>query len=495
MASPEEIVPSLPDTLPEDFGEWDGEGSPAPTPVHSSEWEAWEAAHPVGDSLKPAAQSSERKSILSSAVEKPRDARRTSPESVFVKQQQDLNPGNGGASPAAKSASSHEWEAWEASQSFAKTAKPNGHATERRAIPSPVSDKPRATGSASSAAVLVEPQELAGELEEGSPSRASHAPEASHSLSAVAEAPSLPEAATVAAAHSAPEPAATSTLETDEALFELFSSKKLEVKEEPKTGKKKRTIFVAVGTCAILLPAIFVIPRFHRGTKSAAAQSAQPVPEATDSPMATDTPKPSASDPITQETPPAVTEQQQATDNQPTNEGGGVKSAQVPTKTQAKMMDDQLTAPTQIPQGTSRQGAEDAPPPVSFGAGGAEEMAGSGGNASVFNANGHTQPIIRVAQSKPLAISSGVATGMLILKTLPIYPPIAKTARVSGSVELHATIAKNGTIKDLQVVNGPIMLRQAAIDAVRNWRYRPYKLNNEPTEVETTINVVFSLAG
>jgi protein TonB len=62
-------------------------------------------------------------------------------------------------------------------------------------------------------------------------------------------------------------------------------------------------------------------------------------------------------------------------------------------------------------------------------------------------------------------------------------------------VELHATISTNGRIKDLQVVSGPVMLRQAAVDAVRNWRYKPYKLNSQPVEVKTTINVVFALGG
>ena len=82
---------------------------------------------------------------------------------------------------------------------------------------------------------------------------------------------------------------------------------------------------------------------------------------------------------------------------------------------------------------------------------------------------------------------------MLIRQTQPIYPTIAKAAGVSGTVVLHATIAKNGAIKDLQVVSGSPMLQQAALDAVRTWRYKPYKLSNEPVEVETAINVVFSL--
>jgi protein TonB len=84
---------------------------------------------------------------------------------------------------------------------------------------------------------------------------------------------------------------------------------------------------------------------------------------------------------------------------------------------------------------------------------------------------------------------------MLLQKTQPVYPPIAKAARVSGTVVLQATISKTGAIENLRVVSGPAMLQQAALDAVRSWRYRPYLLNNEPVEVETTVNVIFTLGG
>jgi protein TonB len=84
---------------------------------------------------------------------------------------------------------------------------------------------------------------------------------------------------------------------------------------------------------------------------------------------------------------------------------------------------------------------------------------------------------------------------MLIQKTTPVYPPIAKAARVSGTVVIQATISKQGTIENLKVISGPAMLQQSALDAVRTWRYRPYLLNNEPVEVETTINVIFTLGG
>jgi periplasmic protein TonB len=90
-------------------------------------------------------------------------------------------------------------------------------------------------------------------------------------------------------------------------------------------------------------------------------------------------------------------------------------------------------------------------------------------------------------------VSTGVAAGMAISTPPPIYPAIARAARMEGTVILQATISKSGTIEGLHVVSGPPMLRQAALDAVQQWRYRPYLLNGEPVEVETTINVNFVL--
>lgn len=157
------------------------------------------------------------------------------------------------------------------------------------------------------------------------------------------------------------------------------------------------------------------------------------------------------------------------------------------------MMNNQLTAPTRIPHDI-KMVAEKEAPPSSFGVAGMEGLGGSSGGVmgSVFGSGG---PKVAAAPPKKVNISAGVATGMLIQKTTPIYPPIAKAARVSGTVILQATITKQGTIDNLRVVSGPAMLQQSALDAVRTWRYRPYLLNNEPVEVETTINVIFSLGG
>jgi len=65
--------------------------------------------------------------------------------------------------------------------------------------------------------------------------------------------------------------------------------------------------------------------------------------------------------------------------------------------------------------------------------------------------------------------------------------------RIAGRVQLQATISRNGTIENLRVVDGPALLQAAAVEAVKQWRYRPYLLNGEPVEVETTINVDFTM--
>jgi protein TonB len=103
------------------------------------------------------------------------------------------------------------------------------------------------------------------------------------------------------------------------------------------------------------------------------------------------------------------------------------------------------------------------------------------------------RPVVRQQQHGPVRVSGMVVEGLLIDKRLPVYPAIAKATGTQGTVVLAASISRNGTIENLRVVDGPQMLQQAAIDAVKTWRYRPYLLSGEPVEVETTINVIFKL--
>ena len=98
------------------------------------------------------------------------------------------------------------------------------------------------------------------------------------------------------------------------------------------------------------------------------------------------------------------------------------------------------------------------------------------------------------APTHPLKISHW-AEGNLIYRVQPSYPSLARQVRVQGTVEVRAIISKAGTIENLVVVRGHPMLVTAAVEAVRQWRYRPYLLNHEPIEVETEITVNFVLSG
>jgi protein TonB len=139
--------------------------------------------------------------------------------------------------------------------------------------------------------------------------------------------------------------------------------------------------------------------------------------------------------------------------------------------------------------------ANDAPPLVPFGT----EMkmpVGLPGGIGVGDAHG---PVVSVAPVRapavPLQVSKGVLQGMLVAPIRPVYPAIAKAAHVEGSVVVEAVISRTGTIESLHVVSGPPMLQTAALDAIRQARYQPYRLNGEAIDVQTTITVNFRMGG
>jgi protein TonB len=98
------------------------------------------------------------------------------------------------------------------------------------------------------------------------------------------------------------------------------------------------------------------------------------------------------------------------------------------------------------------------------------------------------------AASRPITVTSDIQSAKLLRKVIPVYPQFAIMARVSGTVRLIGTIGKDGMIEQVQVVSGPPLLVQAAVDAVRRWVYRPTMLNNQPVEVIAPIDVIFSLS-
>jgi protein TonB len=161
-------------------------------------------------------------------------------------------------------------------------------------------------------------------------------------------------------------------------------------------------------------------------------------------------------------------------------------------------MANELSAPTKIPKVIKITSDE---PPPSAPAAGVTGMEGIGGGSAggipggLGMGSAPAPAVVKPAPPKKIAVSSGVMAGNLITKTTPTYPAIAKAARIQGSVVLAATISKTGTIENLRVVSGPPMLAPAALEAVRSWRYKPYVLNGEPTEVDTQVTVNFTLGG
>jgi protein TonB len=148
-----------------------------------------------------------------------------------------------------------------------------------------------------------------------------------------------------------------------------------------------------------------------------------------------------------------------------------------------------LLAPSRIPRQTYIPGKPEEPTAdtvIALGGAGA-------GNPDNPFAGHNVRPDVRPAVHGPAPVSKGVMAGLLIYKVTPKYPQIAVAMHLGGTVVLQATISRSGTIENLRAVGGPALLQQAAIDAVQQWRYRPYLLNGEPVEVETTVNVEFTL--
>jgi protein TonB len=93
----------------------------------------------------------------------------------------------------------------------------------------------------------------------------------------------------------------------------------------------------------------------------------------------------------------------------------------------------------------------------------------------------------------PVRVGGDIKRPEIVKKVDPIYPPIAKAARVAGMVIIEAIIARDGTIKNAKVIRSVPMLDQAALDAVNQWRYTPTLLNNQPVEVIMSVNVTFAI--
>src|SRR3977135_1421451 len=167
-------------------------------------------------------------------------------------------------------------------------------------------------------------------------------------------------------------------------------------------------------------------------------------------------------------------------------------------KIQSEVINGQLRTPTKIPSKVQMIKEEEAPPDLGAGVpGGVPGGIPGGSTGGVMGGilSSANAAIPKVATPQRVRVSTGVSTGLLIKKVTPNYPQLAKQARIQGSVVLQAEISKEGTIQNLQLISGHPMLAPAAIEAVKQWRYKQYLLNGEPVAVETQVDVNFSLSG
>ncbi len=170
---------------------------------------------------------------------------------------------------------------------------------------------------------------------------------------------------------------------------------------------------------------------------------------------------------------------------------------------QTNIINGQLRAPVKIPTKIAMIKEEEAPPPVSSGGvqGGVQggvpggTMGGVIGGLVGATAPPPPTPVVKAPTPQKVRRSEGVLQGNAISQPKPQYPSLARTARIQGVVILQATISKSGSIEGVHAMSGPPMLIPAAIDAVRQWRYKPYLLNGEPVEVDTQITINFTLGG
>ena len=170
----------------------------------------------------------------------------------------------------------------------------------------------------------------------------------------------------------------------------------------------------------------------------------------------------------------------------------------VKVKPQVHLMDaGKLVAPKAIPKEVKIIKEEAEPDPGMMGVAGGVPGGVPGGQmggviGGVIGGVGAAPPPPRPNQTR-IKQGGAVTAASLINKVQPTYPPLARQTRISGTVRLHAIISKDGSVQQLEVLSGHPLLVQAALDAVRQWRYRPTLLNGDAVEVDTTIDVIFSL--
>ncbi|HKI26158.1 MAG TPA: TonB family protein [Candidatus Sulfotelmatobacter sp.] len=166
---------------------------------------------------------------------------------------------------------------------------------------------------------------------------------------------------------------------------------------------------------------------------------------------------------------------------------------------QTDIINGELRTPTRIPKAVKMIQEDEAPPQMATAGvvGGVPGGIPGGQMGGVIGGIISSTPVAvpKIATPQRVRVSSGVSQGLLVRRVNPTYPPLARQARIQGVVVLQAQISKSGDIENLQLISGHPMLAPAAIEAVKQWKYKPYLLNGEPVEVDTQVQVNFTLSG
>ena len=274
--------------------------------------------------------------------------------------------------------------------------------------------------------------------------------------------------------------------EADEVLFQSIRSNRASMERQKPTSRKWMTI--ATVPFGLILVMLLLITLFYRGWLPVSRHTIDTNPVTADTQPATSTLKPSPSTQATSDRQPAAIEVQHTTDTQQATDD---KDA-VPPQVQSQMMHDQLTARSQIPHDLKRKATDDTQISLNIGAAG---LPGQGGNSAIGNIfNQQEQARVNVAPPKTVAVSAGVAGGLLVQRTAPVYPQIAKTAprlRHGGAESYHFEDRNHRGFARCERTGDADAV---CSDAVKTWRYKPYKLNGDPVEIKATINVTFTWA-
>jgi periplasmic protein TonB len=279
---------------------------------------------------------------------------------------------------------------------------------------------------------------------------------------------------------------------------------------EPATGGVNKKIFIGVAAAVVITVAAYFgwASRSHN-----AGTTATPAATTQSAPVTSQTVQPS----VTQSSaPPAAAPVETAAVSTPSNAGSGESETApkeiskpaasvtkpstnpTPAKNSAKAAKEEApeevdatpeAAPLMVKGGKTPERPKSAPADVS-----APSMIGMATPASapppdlVPTTTSEFKPKLQT-----MSVSQGVSQGLLFKKVAPVYPSTAIRLRIEGTVELMATISKSGDITQVKVVSGDSQLSRAAVDAVKQWKYKPYLLNGEPVEIQTQVTIKFKL--